>query len=160
MLRALAGPQGQDAVDFLGQIEQVEVDRERGGGGARGVHRELGHRQGQADRRVHLAGAAGLGERADLLLGLEERDGFLGAQDLAESFAQQVNGGREVQSGALPVARVRRSGALVERAVLHDHAERVAVLQDRDVGERVAVHEQEIGEGARLRRRPARRAAP
>ena len=35
-------------MDFLGQIDQVEVDRERGGGGARGVHGELGHREGQA----------------------------------------------------------------------------------------------------------------
>ena len=65
-------------MDFLGQIDQVEVDRERGGGGARGVHGELGHREGQPDRRIHLAGAACLGERADVRLGLEERDGFLG----------------------------------------------------------------------------------
>ena len=109
MLRALAGPQGLDAVDLLGEVDQIEVDREGGGGGARGVHGQVGHRQGQADRRVHLAGAARLGERADVLLGLEEGDGFLGAQDVAEGFAQQVDGGREVHSGALPVARVRRS---------------------------------------------------
>jgi hypothetical protein len=38
----------------------------------------------------------------------------------------------------------------VKRAVLHDHAERAAVLQNRDVGQRIAVHEEEICEGPRL----------
>jgi hypothetical protein len=106
---AIASDRGQDAVHFLGEVDQVEVDREGGGGGARGVRGEIGHRQRQPHGRVHLAGAARLGERADVLLGLEERDGLLRAEHLTEGQAQQVDGGREIHSGALPVARVRRS---------------------------------------------------
>jgi len=110
VLRALAIAQRADAMDLLGEVDQVEVDREGGGGGARGVHRQLGDRQGQAHRRVHLAGPARLGERADVLLGLEERGGLLRAEHLAEGFAQQVDGGREVHSGALRGSRQQAGG--------------------------------------------------
>src|SRR5438094_1216095 len=39
---------------------------------------------------------------------------------------------------------------LVKRPILHDHAQGVAVLQDRDVGERVAVHQQQVRQRAGL----------
>ena len=38
--------------------------------------------------------------------------------------------------------------------------ERIAVLEDRDVGERVAVHQEEIRQRAGGGRRPARRGVP
>ena len=51
---------------------------------------------------------------------------------------------------ARPLSGVRRPAVPCAAAVLHDHAQRGAVLQDRDVGEGIAVDQQEIGEGARL----------
>src|SRR6266545_7366808 len=42
------------------------------------------------------------------------------------------------------------SRRLVERAVLHDHAERAPVLEDRDVAEGIAVDQQQVGKRARL----------
>src|SRR5678815_2066574 len=61
-------------------------------------------------------------------------------------------GGLIVDSSALEIDTLRAGshGRLVKRAVLHDHAERGPVLEDLDVRERIAVHEQEVGEGARL----------
>src|SRR6266436_366110 len=43
-----------------------------------------------------------------------------------------------------------RGGRLVQTAVLHDDEERVLALQELDVGERIAVDEEEIGEVAGL----------
>ena len=39
-------------------------------------------------------------EGADALLGLEERDGLLAAEHLTEGFAEQMDGGREIQESA------------------------------------------------------------
>src|SRR5580765_4546444 len=57
-----------------------------------------------------------------------------------------------VDSSVLEIDPLRGGahGRLVERAVLHDHAERGPVLEDLDVREGIAVHEQQVGEGARL----------
>ena len=38
----------------------------------------------------------------------------------------------------------------MQAAVLHDHQQRVLVLQELDVGERIAVDEQQIGQVAGL----------
>ncbi len=100
MLGPLAGAEGLDAVHFLGEVDQVEVDREGGGGGARGLRGQLGDRARELDRGLHLARAPGLGQGADALLRLEERDGFLRAEHLTEGFAEQVDGGREIHENA------------------------------------------------------------
>src|SRR5215813_6829976 len=53
----------------------------------------------------------------------------------------------------MPIVFASRSGgcrSLVEAAVLHDGQEGILSLQALDVGERIAVDEQEVGEVARL----------
>src|SRR5437667_4855452 len=58
-----------------------------------------------------------------------------------------MNLSRPSRCAAGPPFRLER---LVKRPILHDHAQGVAVLQDRDVGERVAVHQQQVRQRAGL----------
>ena len=111
VLGALALAQGLDAVGLLGQVHQVEVDGERGRGGPRGVdgqRRDLG---GQALGGLRLSAAPRLGQGADALLGLEEGDGLLGAQHLAERLAEQMDAGREIHDPTSSPFRRRGVGS-------------------------------------------------
>jgi len=91
--------QRADALLFLGEIDQVEVDGEGRGDGARRVGGEGGDLGPEACRGRRVGGAASLGEGADALLEVEEGGRLLLPQHLAEEVAEEVDRRRQVHGG-------------------------------------------------------------
>ena len=94
-----------------------------------GRHRRWRPPRVRGEPGVRTGSGEGLGTSLDVLPGL---------------LGDRAGGGVE------PAALVDHRVLLVERAVLHDRVDLVVVLQDGDVGERVAVDENEVGEEAGL----------
>ncbi len=100
MLRALPLAERGHALRLLGQVDEVEVEREGGGHAPRGRRRQRRHLGGEPLRRARRARPPVLGLRADALLHLEQRGALLLGDHLAEQRAEEMDTGREVHADA------------------------------------------------------------
>src|SRR5206468_665614 len=92
----LALAQDADALPFLGEIHEVEVDGEGRGGGPGRIRRERGHLGGEIAWGRRRARTTRLGQGADPLFGLEEGDRLPRPEHIAKRLTEQVDGRRKV----------------------------------------------------------------
>jgi hypothetical protein len=95
-----------------GQVHEIEIDGERGGGSTGGVGGQRRDVVGEALRRLRVSASTRLGQGTDPLLGLEEGHRLLAAQHVAERLAEQMDASREIHdpnSSHVPTTRCRVS---------------------------------------------------
>ena len=92
----LALAQDADALPFLGEIHEVEVDGEGRGGGPGRIRGERGHLGGEIAWGRRRSRATRLGQAADPLFGFEEGDRLPRPEHIAERLTEQVDGRRKV----------------------------------------------------------------
>ncbi len=100
ILRAFPVAERGHALRLLGQVDEVEIEREGGGHAPRGQGRQRRHLGGESLRRVRHPRAPVLGARADALLHREEGRAFLLGEHLAEEGAEEMDARREVHAAA------------------------------------------------------------
>ncbi len=101
VLRAAALAQQPDAMRFLGQVDQLEIDGEGHRHAGRLGHGELLHRRAAVPRSAcGIARAAAFGQQAQLFLEVEDLLALQLDDDLAQDAAQLADFGREGFGGA------------------------------------------------------------